>query len=109
MVSMEAIGNRAGRLFGDIMRFTLETQRVHNGLAAGPVHDVTCIAYLIRPEIFTMKKMYTVIDTSGSVAYGGSFCDFWGCTKKEPNSLVGVTLDLEKFWNLIEDTIKNYE
>lgn len=105
---MEKVGNKAGKLFGDLMRFTLETQRIHNGLAAGPVHDVTCIAWLIDPEIFQMKEMYAQIDTTGSVGYGASFCDSWGCSKKKPNALVGVSLDLNRFWNLIEETIRLY-
>lgn len=105
---MEKTDNKAGKLFGELMRFTLETQRIHNGLAAGPVHDVTCIAYLICPEIFTMKEMYVEIDTTGSVGYGASFCESWGCSHKKPNALVGVSLDLEKFWDLIEETIRCY-
>ena len=58
---MEAIGNRAGKLFGDIMRFTFNTQKL-NGLSAGPVHDVTAVAYLVAPELFTTRSMHVEID-----------------------------------------------
>ncbi len=58
---MEAIGNKAGKLFGDIMRFTLNSQAC-NGLAAGPVHDVTAVVYLTAPEIYETIKVWVDID-----------------------------------------------
>ena len=106
---MEALGNRAGKLFGDIMRFTMETQRIHNGLEAGPVHDVTCVAYLIAPEIFTVRGMYTEVDIEHGPSYGRTVCDFIGNTGRQPNALVGITLDLPKFWDLIAETLAKYE
>ena len=106
---MEKLGNKAGRLFGDIMRFTLKTQKEYNGLEAGPVHDVTCVAYLIAPELFTMRDMYTVIDINRGPSYGRSVCDYIGNTGKKPNSKVGITLDLEKFWDMVEEAIAKYE
>lgn len=106
---MEALGNRAGKLFGDIMRFTLETQRIHNGLAAGPVHDVTCVAYLIDPTLFTVKPMYTELDVSHGPSYGRTVCDVIGNTGKAPNSLVGITLDLPRFWDLVAETLAKYD
>ncbi len=106
---MERLGNRAGKLFGDIMRFTLVTQKIVNGLEAGPVHDVTAVAYLIDPTLFTVKPMFTEVDISRGPSYGRTVCDFIGNTGKKPNALVGITLDLERFWDLIEETIAKYE
>lgn len=105
---MEALGNKAGRLFGDIMRFTLETQRKYNGLDAGPVHDVTCIGYLIAPQLFTMRKMYCELDLSHGPSYGRTVCDYVGRLHKQPNALVGVTLDLDRFWDLVAETLAMY-
>ncbi|MGQ7114322.1 nucleoside hydrolase, partial [Escherichia sp. TWPC-MK] len=47
---MERAGGPAGELFSDIMNFTLKTQFENYGLAGGPVHDATCIGYLINPD-----------------------------------------------------------
>lgn len=105
---MESIGNKAGKLFGDIMRFTLVSQRV-NGLEAGPVHDVTCLGYLIDPTIFELKPAYTEIDTAKGVSYGRSVCDMIGRSGKKPNSMVGITLNLEKFWDMVFETVSRYQ
>ena len=105
---MEAIGNKAGKLFGDIMRFTLETQKRLNGLEAGPVHDVTCVAYLIAPELFTVKNANVLIDTTGGPCYGRTVADMTGRTGRKPNCKVGITLKLEEFWDLIEEAVRRY-
>jgi len=105
---MEAVGNVAGKLFGDIMRFTYKTQHDILGLAGGPVHDATCIGYLIDPTAYTLKEMYTEIDIAGGPSYGRSVCDFFGVSGKQANSKVGITLDNDHFWNLVEECIRMY-
>ena len=106
---MEALGNRAGKLFGEIMRFTFNTQREINGLEAGPVHDVTCVAWLVAPELFTLKPAHVEIDLSHGPCYGRTVCDFVLRQGKAVNCQVGITLDREKFWDLVADTLARYE
>lgn len=105
---MEAVGNMAGKLFGDIMRFTFKTQNQAFGLAAGPVHDATCVAYLIEPSIFTLREMYTEVDITNGPCYGRTVCDYFGSSKQQPNAKVGITLNNGKFWDLVEACIRMY-
>lgn len=105
---MERLDNRAAHLFGDIMRFTLKTAHECFGLDAGPMHDVTCVAYLIAPELFTMRDMYTEIDLEHGPSYGRTVCDWSGYMGKTPNSKVGITLDLDKFWDMVEGAISKF-
>ncbi|MBR1759311.1 MAG: nucleoside hydrolase [Lachnospiraceae bacterium] len=105
---MEAIGNKAGKLFGDIMRFTRKTQ-LKNGLTAGPVHDVTAVVYLFAPEVFEVKPAYVEVDLTKGPCYGRTVCDLIGRTGHEPNALVGCGLQLEKFWDIVEETLRLYE
>lgn len=106
---MEAIGNVAGKLFGDIMRFTLKSQMEVYGLQGGPVHDVTCVAYLIAPELFETKDMYVEIDINRGPSYGRSVCDWYDVIDKAPNCTVGITLDLPKFWDMIAGAVSQYK
>lgn len=105
---MENIGNDAGQLFSDIMNFTLKTQYEAFGLRAGPIHDATCVAYLINPEIFTMKDMYVEVNTQEGNCYGRTVCDELNVLKKQTNAKVGITLDLEEFWNLVEECLRSF-
>ena len=104
---MEAIGNKAGKLFGDIMRFSFVSERV-NGLTAGPVHDVLAMAYLVEPEIFQMKPGYVELCLDRGPCYGRTVCDFvkYKLEGKEPNALVGTGLDLGRFWDLVEENLR---
>ena len=104
---MEAIGNPAGKLFGDIMRFTFKSQAV-NGLAAGPVHDVTAVVYLFAPEVFTTKPAYVELELNHGPSYGRTVCDFVGRMGHEPNALVGTGIDLARFWDIVEETLRRY-
>ena len=104
---MEAIGNKAGKLFGDIMRFTLHTQRI-NGLSAGPVHDVTAVMYLVDPDLFETAPAYVEVDLSRGPCYGRTVCDFVNRLGKAPNALVGKGLDLERFWDNVEETLRRF-
>lgn len=102
---MEGIGNRAGKLFGDIMRFTFKTQRMF-GLSAGPVHDVTAMAYVVRKDIFETKPAYVEVCLDRGCCYGRTVCDFFGATGRKPNALVGMGLNLPAFWNLVEENLR---
>jgi ribosylpyrimidine nucleosidase len=105
---MRAIGNKAGNLFGDIMSFTLHSQEV-NGLHAGPVHDVTAVAYLIDPTIFDVKPMHVEIDLSHGPSYGRTVCDYNDRFHLEPNAKVGRGLDLDRFWDVVEHSLRNLQ
>ncbi|MCL2367463.1 MAG: ribosylpyrimidine nucleosidase [Oscillospiraceae bacterium] len=105
---MEAIGSKASKLFGDIMRFVLKTQFEVYGLAGGPLHDVTCVAYLTDPACFTVKSMYTAIDLKSDLCYGRTVCDVSDVLKQPHNSKVGMGIDLERFWDLMEACIRRY-
>ena len=105
---MEALGNKAGKLFGDIMRFTFKSQAV-NGLEAGPVHDVTAVTYLIAPEIYKTKDMFVEVDTNiYGPSYGRTLCDFNNRYHKKANATIGLSLDLDAFWNIVEDTLRKH-
>lgn len=105
---MESIGNKAGKLFGDIMRFTLQSQKIAFGLEAGPVHDVTCIAYLIAPELFTTQDMNVVVDINRGPCYGRTVCDTINCLRQPVNCTVGTGINLPKFWDLIAEAVARY-
>ena len=94
---MERTATRAGKLFGEIMRFTYRTQHEAYGLDGGPVHDATCIAYLIDPDSIRTKDMYVEIDVNEGPCYGRTVCDELGVLKKKANAKVGTGIDCGRF------------
>lgn len=106
---MEGIGNKAGKLFGDLMRFTLKTQFEEFGLEAGPIHDATTIGYLIDPTLFDMQDMFVEVDINRGPCYGRTVCDELNVLKQTPNAKVGKKIDRDGFFDLVADCIKTYK
>lgn len=105
---MERAGGPAGKLFRDMMNFTLNTQKENFGLEAGPVHDATCIGYLINPDGIKTQDMYVEVDINNGPCYGRTVCDELGVIDKPANAKVGITIDTVWFWDLVEECIRMY-
>ncbi len=106
---MEKYNNRASQLFIDLMMFFNKTQKQIFGWDGGPVHDPVTIAYLIDPSVLTTKNMLTTIDYGSGESYGRTNCDFFGRSKHTSNVNVAVDIDVDLFWQIIEEGIKQYD
>lgn len=106
---MAKVDTKAGKLFVDLMKFFCMTQKRTFGWEGGPLHDPTTIAYLIDPSCIETKEMYTEIDIAGGQSHGRTNCDYFNLTDKVKNTKVAVKLDVEKFWNIVEDSLKLYD
>ncbi|NLM19919.1 MAG: nucleoside hydrolase [Clostridiaceae bacterium] len=100
--------NVAGKLFVDLMHFFSMAQKKVFGWAGGPLHDPTCIAYLMDPSVIETKEMYGEIDTSSGPSYGRTNCDVFLLEGKPANVKVSVKIDVDKFWDIVEECIKHY-
>lgn len=105
---MEKIGNTASKLFSDIMNFVLKTQKEAYGFEGSPLHDSTCLAYLIDPDCIELKPMYTQVELRSELCYGRTVCDYFNNSDEKPNSKVAVKLDANKFWDIVEECIRLY-
>lgn len=105
---MSHIGNSASQLFVDLMGHFCKTQKEIFGWDGGPLHDPLTIAYLIDPGILTLKPMHSEIEHRSLQSYGRTNCDYFGYMKKEPTAEIAIDVDVEKFWDLIEETLGMY-
>ena len=105
---MEKIGTPAAKLFADLMRFFNKTQKEVFGWEGGPLHDPVTCAYILDPTVIETKHVHVGIDTKSDVSYGRTNCDMFHYLKKKPNCDVAVGIDVDKFWDMIEEGIKNY-
>lgn len=105
---MGKVGGKASKLFVDLMGFFCKTQKQVFGWEGGPLHDPTCIAYIIDESCIETKDMYSEVEIRSEKCYGRTLCDYFGVTKNNPNSKVSIKLDVDKFWNIVEECIKLY-
>lgn len=105
---MGKVRGKASKLFVDLMGFFCKTQKQVFGWEGGPLHDPTCIAYIIDKSCIETKDMYSEVEIRSEKCYGRTLCDYFGVTKNKPNSKVSIKLDVDKFWNIVEECIKLY-
>ncbi len=73
------------------------------------MHDPLTIAWLINPDVLTLKPMHCQVDIRGTDSYGRTNCDFFNYQKKEPNVNVAVDVNVPLFWDIIEEGIRRYD
>lgn len=105
---MSKIDTKAAKLFVDMMKFFCKTQKETYGWEGGPLHDPTTIAYLIDPDCMELKAMHTDIDITGGPSHGRTNCDFFNITDEPKNTKVAVKLNVERFWDIVEEGLKSY-
>ncbi|GKQ42380.1 ribonucleoside hydrolase [Companilactobacillus sp. RD055328] len=71
-----------------------------------PVHDPVTIAYLIDPTVMDVVNAPIDIELNGKLTRGMTVVDFSHVLKEEVPTNVGVSLDKQKFWNLIYDALR---
>lgn len=106
---MKAINTDAAALFANLMTFYNKMEFQVFGLEGGPLHDPTCVAYLIDPSCMETKPMYTEVELRSELCYGRTVCDYFGVMNKEPNVQVCTKIDPDKFWDIVEECIRLYD
>jgi purine nucleosidase len=67
----------------------------------GPaIHDACAVAYVIDPSLFTCVPAVVEVETAGQFTRGMTVTDF-AVGDRRPNALVGTSLDVKRFWDLV--------
>ncbi|MGD7003598.1 nucleoside hydrolase [Corynebacterium halotolerans] len=89
-------------LFG----FFRQAYRDAQGFDDPPVHDPCTIAYLIDPAVVTTRKVPLDVELRGELTVGMTVADFRAPAPEDCTTQVAVTLDREKFWDLVIDAVE---
>lgn len=69
------------------------------------MHDTAAIMAFVHPEIFKTEDMYVQVETEGKVARGMTIADRRQLGRLEPNTVVLVDIDMEKFTKTLIETL----
>jgi purine nucleosidase len=105
---MNKIDNKGAKTVGELVVFFASTYKEVFGFDAPPVHDVLTVAYLVAPELFTMKDVNITVETKGEYTAGTTIVDLLGTTGRKINAKFGLKLDVEGFWKLMIEALKKY-
>ena len=103
---MSKINNRASKLFVDLMNVFNANQANYFGITeGGPLHDPITIASMIDDALITWEDMNVTVDTSNGPKVGQTLCS----NKKPLNCKVAIDINIPRFWDIVEKSIKNYK
>lgn len=107
---MSKINNKTSDLFVKLMNVFNDNQaKVFNSFVGGPLHDPVTIASLIDDKLIKWQYMNVTIDLSHGPSYGRTNCDVPNYLKLKPNCYVAMDIDVNKFWDIIEEGIKYFD
>ncbi len=102
-MATEAVAARMaamGRLGADLL---IPCVRFYGMITAdgGPaIHDACAVAHLIDPSLITLEPAVVDVETAGRFTSGMTVTDF-NLRGRAPNALVGTSLDVGRFWDLL--------
>ena len=105
---MNKINNSASDMFVKLMKTFNENQRKTFNMD-GPLHDHATIASLIDDKLIEFQSMNVVIDISHGPSYGRTNCDVFDYLHAPHNALVAMNIDVNRYWDIIEQGIRNYK
>ena len=106
---MSKTNNSASDMFVKLMRVFNENQRKTFGVKAGPLHDPATVACLIDDDLIKFQKMNVVVDISHGPSYGRTNCDVFDYLHAVQNAYVAMDIDVDKYWDIVEEGIRSYK
>ncbi len=105
---LDAIGNRVGRVFADLMRFFVKYHLEHYGVADTPIHDAVAVAHVALPGIVTTQPSSVDVEVNGDITRGMTVVDRRPMLGITPNVDVALDIDRAGFADLVIAAVASY-
>ncbi|SLN76258.1 nucleoside hydrolase [Oceanibacterium hippocampi] len=105
VAAIEEAGGKAARAIVDLLRYYERHDEAKYGSDGGPLHDPCTIAYLLRPELFSLKHVHVAVETASELTMGHTAVDFWRVTGKPLNAHWAHHVDADGFFALLTERL----
>ena len=102
---LRALGTRCGRATAEMLEFFERHDVEKYGADGGPLHDPGVIAYLLRPDLYSGRKVNVAIETASPLTLGMTVADWWRVTDRPPNVQFMNDVDADGFYDLLTERI----
>ncbi len=99
------MGSAVGQMVAEWTDFFERFDIAKYGSEGAPLHDPCVIAYLLRPDLFSGRKINVEIETLSELTLGMTVADWWGVTDRAPNALFISDVDAEGFFALLHERL----
>jgi purine nucleosidase len=76
IAALEAFATEPARAAASMMRFSQRIEREIVGWEAPPIHDLCPVAWMIRPELFTLRPCHIAVETISELTRGHTAVEF---------------------------------
>ncbi|MEU3347517.1 nucleoside hydrolase [Streptomyces sp. NPDC006700] len=101
-----AVGTAPAKFVLELLDFFGAMYEQAQGFEFPPVHDPCAVAYVIDPDVMTVRKAPVDIELTGTLTLGMTVADFRAPAPDDCHTQVAVKLDHERFWNLVVDALE---
>lgn len=102
---LRGIGTPVAEAFYHLLKFNKIFDEQKYGWEGGPLHDATVVAYLLKPELFSGRKVNVAVECGSPLTLGMTVVDWWWVTDRKPNALVLRSIDSDGYFNLVVDRL----
>ncbi len=103
--AFRAMGTEVGRVAAAWADFFERFDVAKYGSNGGPLHDPTVIAWLLKPELFSGRRINVEIETKSELTLGMTVADWWGVTKRTANAMFIGDVDADGFFALLTERL----
>jgi purine nucleosidase len=103
--AFRAIGNETGRMVAAWTDFFERFDKEKYGSEGAPLHDPCTIAYLLKPELFSGRRINVEIETRSDLTRGMTVADWWRVTDRPVNALFKGDVDSDGFFALLAERL----
>ena len=101
----ERSGSRFRVLVDELLQFFAQTYKDVFAFDHPPLHDPCAVAYVLRPDMFTVRRLRVDVETKSELSAGQTVCDVWKQSGKKPNAEVCVEMKVDQFWKMMCDAV----
>ena len=105
MDKLRAVGTPVSEAFYQLLKFNKIFDQNKYGWEGGPLHDATVIAYLLRPDLFSGRKVNVTVECSSAHTLGMTVVDWWSVTNKLKNVHFIRSIDSDAYFDLVIDRL----
>jgi pyrimidine-specific ribonucleoside hydrolase len=102
---MTKMDHDIGKTCAEWMGFFGSSYRSVWSFDAPPVHDPCTVAALIDPSLIEWTRTFLAVELEGKWSRGETITDIHNRLEHEPNADVAITLDAERYWDLVLEAI----
>jgi len=103
--AFRAMGTEVGRMVAEWTDFFERFDKEKYGSEGAPLHDPCTIAWLIRPDLFSGRRINVEIELEGRHTTGMTVADWWRVSGRQANALFMGGVDDAGFYALLTERL----